>query len=748
MIRIDRSTAEAPEVLRSKEATQSLKRAADFFASETRADQQRQFEFNEELLFDQAVTRPLTDLFANRCAFCSRSQMDASELDLRAHRLRPPQNAVGRDGSTSRRHYWWLAYQWSNLYLACVECRIAQGAKFPVEGKHARVGTADGLANERPLLIDPCLEDPEAHLVYLDSGEVVAADSRGTATIETFELNRPALQEDRAAMRSAVRVQLTILQRALDNSEADAFIGGLTRLYDRDAHLAAQRRQLVNQWVQFRPHRVGSALWAGTQGEVLLGELVGDLHRVTNMVKDETASIFFGKPLPLERAIEKIDLADESSAVARLEDFDVPDRTLGKSWSYLEAAEIRSIEIRNFRAIEHMRLDVARGPAEGSWLMLLGENGTGKSSVLQAVALALTENVDHSELSVKPEEVLRKGSEEGLVRVRLSGTRRFREIRFGAGHRGFTSRASKRGVMIAGYGATRRLGRGGGERPRSKTKVASLFDPFVPLSRPSGWLSKLPPEEFHAVARSLKRLLELDEGEEIGRRSGEVELISSTRTLRLTDLSDGYQAMCAFALDLMELLLTRWGSLEAAEGIVLIDELGAHLHPRWQMQVTGAVRSAFPRVQFIATTHDPLCLRGLHDGEVAVLRQHDDKSYALQGDDLPPVEGMAVDQLLTSQHFGLSSTRDPEFERRFERYYELLGKRRRSGKEDRELVELRQGLEKDRLFGSTLRERLALEAADQTLADEQRAGSAKEVREIKAEAMEILREIWRSAHPT
>jgi hypothetical protein len=146
-------------------------------------------------------------------------------------------------------------------------------------------------------------------------------------------------------------------------------------------------------------------------------------------------------------------------------------------------------------------------------------------------------------------------------------------------------------------------------------------------------------------------------------------------------------------------------------------------------------------MQFVATTHDPLCLRGLHNGEVVVLRQRGEHVYALH-DELPPVEGLAVDQLLTSEHFGLSSTLDPEIQGDFERYYELLARRRRSAADQEELDGLSERLEQLQLLGTTLRERLALEGVDRFLADETDVGSDREFAELKESTREAVREIW------
>ena len=73
-------------------------------------------------------------------------------------------------------------------------------------------------------------------------------------------------------------------------------------------------------------------------------------------------------------------------------------------------------------------------------------------------------------------------------------------------------------------------------------------------------------------------------------------------------------------------------------------------------RLSSGFRRCFPRVSFSVTTHDPLCLKGLHDGEIVVLRRDEvDRIVAVTG--LPSVEDLRVDQILTSEMFGLRATR-------------------------------------------------------------------------------------------
>jgi energy-coupling factor transporter ATP-binding protein EcfA2 len=385
---------------------------------------------------------------------------------------------------------------------------------------------------------------------------------------------------------------------------------------------------------------------------------------------------------------------------------------------------------------------VAAGAGEGSWLMLLGENGAGKTAALKAIALTLMEPEERDYVLEDPRSVLRQGQKEGSVRIELTGARNIRELSFGTRTKGFRSSGSAAPALLAAYGATRLLpSNSEGAHFLGGPHTGSLFDPRFPLSRPSQWLPDLSSEDFDAVARGLHTILPLEEGAEVRRhkRSG-VVFDSPDGRFGLESLSEGYRTMAVLALDMMRLFLGRWGSLEAAEGIVLIDEIGAHLHPRWQMRVVSTLRATFPRVQFIATTHDPLCLRGLRDGEVVVLHRRDGH-LIIEQEGLPSVDALSVDQLLTSEHFGLFSTLDPQVEGEFERYYELLAAPQLDAVEQSDLSLLRERLTEKRQLGQTRRERLALEAVDQHLAQARWAESARDLHRLPEAARRSVREL-------
>jgi hypothetical protein len=184
---------------------------------------------------------------------------------------------------------------------------------------------------------------------------------------------------------------------------------------------------------------------------------------------------------------------------------------------------------------------------------------------------------------------------------------------------------------------------------------------------------------------------------------------------KLKELSDGYKSIIATACDMMSLLL-RAGTMESAEGLVIIDEIGTHLHPRWRMRVVESFRKTFPHMQFIATTHDPLCLRGLNKNEVVIFRKdkEDHKVYAVT--DLPDPSKMRVDQLLTSEFFGLNSVIDPAEEKLLNEYHFLLSRARPTTQQKRRITELETALKPYQQLGNTLRETLVYKVVDEVVA--------------------------------
>lgn len=96
-------------------------------------------------------------------------------------------------------------------------------------------------------------------------------------------------------------------------------------------------------------------------------------------------------------------------------------------------------------------------------------------------------------------------------------------------------------------------------------------------------------------------------------------------------LSDGYRALVGMVADIawraVRLNPQLGHDIGRARGVVLIDELDLHLHPRWQYQVVDWLRKIFPRIQFIATTHAPHVIASVPAHQIRVIHPGGEIGY-------------------------------------------------------------------------------------------------------------------------
>ncbi len=398
--------------------------------------------------------------------------------------------------------------------------------------------------------------------------------------------------------------------------------------------------------------------------------------------------------------------------------------------SPIEPVVLRELLFEDLRCFEDFKLKFSTRPRKtGQWVLLLGDNGAGKSTLLRGIALAV--------MGSRRAEALIQ-FHDGQSLVRHESTRAAVTVKTQTHGTGYfqtslePSRASTRdpglAIPVFAYGCGRGSALGGPERSVEFTPleaVRTLFSTDARLVHAETWLRRLElralkssggeGESFRdAVHATLVKLLpgverlEVDadnvvlRGEAIGRSS-------------LEALSDGYGSTFGWVLD----LIARWSEhgrkaerpldgdfTKELTGLVLIDELDLHLHPSWQLRVVSDLRRTFPLLSFVATTHNPMTLRGAEDGEIHVLRKSAEGDVEAQRVDLRP--GLRADEILTGTWFGLSSTLDADTIALLERYQQML--RQDVAAHDEERREIERELQR-RLasFGVTREDRLARE---------------------------------------
>jgi hypothetical protein len=103
-------------------------------------------------------------------------------------------------------------------------------------------------------------------------------------------------------------------------------------------------------------------------------------------------------------------------------------------------------------------------------------------------------------------------------------------------------------------------------------------------------------------------------------------------TVDVTQMSDGYRSILSLTFELIRQMVRSYGQKEVFKnfkkgdftidlpGVVLIDEIDAHLHPSWQARIGEWFLKVFPDIQFIVTTHSPLICRASENGSIWRLR--------------------------------------------------------------------------------------------------------------------------------
>ena len=382
--------------------------------------------------------------------------------------------------------------------------------------------------------------------------------------------------------------------------------------------------------------------------------------------------------------------------------------------------------------------------------LLFGENASGKTTLLEAIALAsLGPAISDSRISPRPlirflprirepshremrkqaiicaslvlhgSEILslRPGDANQIAESKLTVTQKGELERFesvGSANANWESiyRSDNESFFVVAYGATRRVEQKPDQiflkcLPSSFVRVnriESIVQEGYPLYPLQAWFPQMKPN-----SNRCKKIIELINGALGGghftfegrRAEDDTKDYLFTRgglDIPYRSLSDGYRAFLGWVADLLFHLdfACRNSDLDLDEisGVVLVDEIDLHLHPKWQMDVIGNISKTFPRLQFIFTSHSPLIAGSVEWMNITHL--HLDKQHRTGVDVFEQsIHGLDADQILVSDLFGLESTRAKPKQKRLHE----LNIRARRGDEDaaRELIsELAKGLEDEK----------------------------------------------------
>lgn len=240
MIRIHKRTA-VPTALarRGGVATAALVRKAQAGAVD--------FTFRSSLYGHATVKEALFEAQHDKCAFCESKIRDVAYGDVEHFR---PKAAVEVGGALVKPGYFWLAYEWDNLYVSCQICNQQHKRNaFPVAGPRATRQNPD-LRAEQAVFIDPGHEEPSDHIEFIDSA-AHGRTARGQATVGALGLNRSPLDDSRRTLIKLHRALLDALEPLMDRNDAiarnatQAILDNLCAAMQDDAEYAAMSRCLI-----------------------------------------------------------------------------------------------------------------------------------------------------------------------------------------------------------------------------------------------------------------------------------------------------------------------------------------------------------------------------------------------------------------------------------------------------------------------------------------------------------------------
>lgn len=351
---------------------------------------------------------------------------------------------------------------------------------------------------------------------------------------------------------------------------------------------------------------------------------------------------------------------------------------------------LKRLRLQNFKCLGDIELSFeTEDRRTRKWTLILGENGTGKSNVLKAVALLTAGSGALGELLGDIDNWIRFGAEEGRVHATIvdeSGHPRELTLRFGRGMslspffshnmecvQVFDSDISP--FLVVAYGANRRVGGDSSSRyekqsrPASRSnKIRSLFDGNATLNPLPAWVMDLDYQTdgkaLGMLTKALEAFLPNIRFHRIDKQRKQVLFETRDGIIPFEQLSEGYQNMAAWIGDLLYRITETFPGIEnplEARGLLLLDEIDVHLHPRWQRQLIDFVSKQLPNFQIIATTHSPLTAQQAGEDELYALRRTEDGPI-----ELLPFRGsprnLLVNQLLMTPVFGLDTDESLEVE--------------------------------------------------------------------------------------
>lgn len=338
---------------------------------------------------------------------------------------------------------------------------------------------------------------------------------------------------------------------------------------------------------------------------------------------------------------------DEEELISEPNSYESEDKILPYS--------IKQVSIKDFQGVKETGIDEI--PVDTQWIFLVGENGFGKTTVLQAIFLglhgALDGNINLLEDKDSSIQVEYKCLEDSLI----NGIK-----------------ANKNPLThLAAYGPGRLNVQGiksENAEDRNNTIAYNLFNSdgylFNINSELRDLILKGETQRFDLLKKAVCTLIpnladirynkESDQIEYLERELNSENSTATYHPIPFKKLASGFKSIIALAGDMIVRLSKTQPNItnpSELKGIVLIDEIDLHLHPKLQKQLIGQFSTVFPKIQFIVSTHSPIPLLGAPENTLIVkVNRTESEGVSLEKIDID-LKNLTPNLVLTSGIFDM-----------------------------------------------------------------------------------------------
>jgi predicted ATP-binding protein involved in virulence len=406
---------------------------------------------------------------------------------------------------------------------------------------------------------------------------------------------------------------------------------------------------------------------------------------------------------------------------------------------------IKSVKLENIKGFEKLEFDLTREDGSfAGFTVFTGDNGSGKTTLLKAITLSLLGPINARAIQYTFPGWVRYGvsGEGGLIQLEIVKNNnddkikdekynKFDSIHIKMGFRkdDFSYYNTKQlgnsntldpitiwtppapGWFSCAYGPFRRISGASPDVLKKMTassteRFITLFEESASLAEVDRWLKDLDHkrlENKEQEKKTLELVLKILNDDlmpnqiSVDRVDSDGLWLKDRNGVRLSwnDMSDGYRTALALLCDILRHMVKVYGIEDLAgedehgkvyikrSGVVLIDEIDAHLHPEWQREIGFWLKRHFPRIQFLVTTHSPLICQAADSNGLFVLPEpgSDDSPRALTKEEYFNVISARPDTILQSAAFGnMENTRSERAVEARALYAKLSAKKRAGAK--------------------------------------------------------------------